>query len=80
MIRKVITNDYTAKIISVILALIVWVQVFNDKNPLERRIFAVDVVPKEVSERSSSFRLILLKSMLLLKDVPGPLTRSMKRA
>ncbi|HHT85161.1 MAG: YbbR-like domain-containing protein [Bacillota bacterium] len=50
MIRKVITNDYTAKIISVILALIVWVQVFNDKNPLERRIFAVDVVPKEVSE------------------------------
>ncbi|MGI6620798.1 MAG: YbbR-like domain-containing protein [Bacillota bacterium] len=50
MIRKMLTDDYTAKIISVILALIVWVQVFNDKNPLERRVLAVDVVPENVPQ------------------------------
>ena len=49
MIRKMLTDDYAAKIISVILAIIVWVQVFNDKNPLERRVFSVDVVPNEAA-------------------------------
>ncbi len=49
MIRKMLTDDYAAKIISVILAIIVWVQVFNDKNPIERRVFSVDVVPNEAA-------------------------------
>ena len=48
MIQKALSKDITPKIIALILALIVWVQVFNDKNPLERRVFAVEVVPKKV--------------------------------
>lgn len=48
MIQKALSKDVTPKIIALILALIVWVQVFNDKNPLERRVFAVEVVPKKV--------------------------------
>lgn len=50
MIRRIIADDYAAKIICLILALIVWVQVFNDKNPLERRILAIDVVPNAAGE------------------------------
>ncbi len=50
MIQKAMTKDYAPKIVALILALIVWVQVFNDKNPLERRIFSVEVVPREVQD------------------------------
>ena len=50
MIQKAMTKDYAPKIIALILALIVWIQVFNDKNPLERRVFSVEVVPLDVQE------------------------------
>jgi YbbR domain-containing protein len=50
MIQKVLSKDITPKIVAVILALIVWVQVFNDKNPLERRNFTIDIVPKMVQD------------------------------
>ncbi len=48
MIRKALIKDYAPKIVALILALIVWVQVFNDKNPLERRVFSAQVFPEGV--------------------------------
>ncbi|HHW18751.1 MAG TPA: hypothetical protein GXX30_07600 [Firmicutes bacterium] len=51
MTGKVTTNDIVAKVAAVILALIVWVQVFNDKNPLEKRILSLDVEPKNYGDK-----------------------------
>ncbi len=52
MIQKAMTKDFAPKVISLILALIVWVQVFNDKNPLERRVFALEVVPNQIEDEA----------------------------
>jgi len=50
MIEKVLTKDLLAKSAALILALIVWVQVFNDKNPLERKVLSLDVELKDYSD------------------------------
>lgn len=43
MIDKVLARETYARVAAVILALIVWVQVINDKNPLERRTFNFEI-------------------------------------
>ncbi|HOV65881.1 MAG TPA: CdaR family protein, partial [Bacillota bacterium] len=50
MIKAAMSKDLTAKIIAIILAVVVWAQVFNDKNPIERRTFVLDVVPAMVQD------------------------------
>ena len=49
MIEKVINRDLLVKGAAVILALLVWVVVINDKNPLERRTLTIEVAPVELS-------------------------------
>jgi len=50
MIEKVLAKDALSRAFAVVLALVVWVQVINDKNPLERKVFTFDV---EVANLSS---------------------------
>ncbi|MBP8614015.1 MAG: hypothetical protein KBI40_04070 [Firmicutes bacterium] len=50
MIKAAMSKDLTAKIIAIILAVVVWAQVFNDKNPIERRTLVLDVVPAMVED------------------------------
>lgn len=52
MIQKAMTKDFAPKIIALILALIVWVQVFNDKNPLERRVFDLEIVTSQLEDEA----------------------------
>lgn len=50
MIERLTSRDIIAKSISVVLALVVWLQVYNDQNPVQRKTVAIDVVTVNVPE------------------------------
>lgn len=50
MIEKALARDGLSKVFAVILAIVVWIQVINDKNPLERKDFTIDVQVQNLAQ------------------------------